>query len=228
VSVEIRRVRVGITNSYIVRERGTIVVDPGGPPAGPLAAVALRRILGALGTPPRADLLLVTHAHVDHVAAVPRLRQTTGAAVATHRAEAPRLTTGVTVWPPGITPWGRLVRGALGPLVLRLPVATFDPDLLFGDEGLDLNPYGVSGTVVHTPGHSAGSVSVVLSSGDAMVGDLAMNFPACLHPQFGIFAEDPERLPASWQRLLDRGVRVIHPAHGRPFAADALRLTRPA
>jgi glyoxylase-like metal-dependent hydrolase (beta-lactamase superfamily II) len=223
VTVEIRRVRAGITNTYILRHRGTVVIDPGGPPPGPLAAAALRRILGALGTPPVANLIVITHAHVDHVAAAPALKALTGAVVATHRDDAAKLTTGRTVWPPGITPWGRLVRALMGPLVLRLPVVRFTPDILLNDDGMDLEPYGIPGSVIHTPGHSAGSVSVVLRSGDAFVGDLAMSFPACGHPQFGIFAEHPERLNASWERLLNLGVHTVHPAHGRAFRASALR-----
>jgi len=104
---------------------------------------------------------------------------------------------------------------------IRVPSTV--PDLLIGDEGLDLGPYGIEGRVVHTPGHSPGSLSVVLPSGEAFVGDLAMNGPPmCLQPSFGVFAHQPELVPASWRRLLELGVRTVYPAHGRPFPASAL------
>jgi hydroxyacylglutathione hydrolase len=222
-SATILRTRVGITNVYVLHERGTVVVDPGGPPNRHLAARALRRILGLLGSPPRADLIVLTHAHFDHFTAAPSLRTMTGARVAVHRADAPWLKTGKAVWPDGVTAWGTIVHAALAPIVMRAAVPVFEPDLLIEDDGLELAPYGVSGRIVHTPGHSPGSVSVVLSSGDAIVGDLAMNFPACLRPSFGIFAHDPGVVAASWQRLVSLGVHTVHPGHGRPFAASALR-----
>jgi hydroxyacylglutathione hydrolase len=105
--------------------------------------------------------------------------------------------------------------------LLRAPI--IEADLLLGDEGLDLEPYGVSGRIVHTPGHSPGSVSVLLPSGEAFVGDLAMNGPPmCLRPSFGIFADRPEQVPASWRRLVAMGARVAYPGHGNPFPVSAL------
>ncbi len=128
------------------------------------------------------------------------------------------------MWPKGVTAWGKVVRNVVAPLTLtfvRLP--SLVPDLLLGDEGLELEKFGVEGRVVHTPGHSPGSVSIVLPSGEAFVGDLAMNGPPmCLRPSFGIFAHDSELVPASWHRLRALGVRTVYPAHGRPFPADLL------
>jgi len=46
--------------------------------------------------------------------------------------------------------------------------------------------------------------------------------PMCLHPRFGVFAHQPELVPASWRRLLEMGVETVYPAHGRPFPASAL------
>jgi hydroxyacylglutathione hydrolase len=215
-------VRVGVTNTYVLRERGTVLVDPGGPA---WARAAAPKVLRLLGSPPRLDLIVITHAHFDHVAAAGPLRAATGAPIAVHRADAPWLRDGVAVWPPGVTAWGKVVRTVLGPLALRLArLRAVNPDLELGDEGLDLAPYGVGGRVVHTPGHSPGSVSVVLTSGEAFVGDLAMNGSfMCLRPSFGVFAQEPEIVPASWRKLVDLGVRTVYPAHGSPFPASALQ-----
>lgn len=127
--------------------------------------------------------------------------------------------------PPGVSTWGRCLEKIVGPLVLplvRTVARAVEPDLLIDDSGLSLEPYGVSGRDVHTPGHTPGSVSVLLETGDAFVGDLAMNGPPlCLRPKLGVFAEDPEQMRVSWKKLLDLGARTIHPAHGKPFPADA-------
>jgi glyoxylase-like metal-dependent hydrolase (beta-lactamase superfamily II) len=78
--------------------------------------------------------------------------------------------------------------------------------------------------VLHTPGHSAGSVTVLLETGEAFVGDLAMNaLPLRLSPGLPILAEDPAAVVRSWETLLELGVTTVYPAHGRPFPADIMR-----
>jgi hydroxyacylglutathione hydrolase len=220
-STRIDTVRIGVTNIYVLCDRGRVLIDPAG--AARSRAVP-RRLVDLIGTPPRLDLIVVTHAHFDHVGASVPLREASGAPLAVHRADAEWLRAGTVVWPKGVTAWGKVFRNVGAPLMmplLRVPVVV--PDILVGDEGLDLAPYGVEGKVVHTPGHTPGSLSVVLPSGEAFVGDLAMNGPPmCLHPSFGVFAHEPELVPASWRRLLAMGVRTVYPAHGRPFPASAL------
>jgi glyoxylase-like metal-dependent hydrolase (beta-lactamase superfamily II) len=155
VSAGIETVRAGVTNIYVLRDRGTVVVDPGGPPSG---RSAVRKVLLRLGTPPRLNLMIITHGHFDHVGAAPGLRAATGAPIAVHRADAPWLRAGRVVWPQGVTRWGRVVRAVLGPVMMPLyRLASVEPDLLVGDEGLDLEPYGIRGRVVPTPGHSRSS-----------------------------------------------------------------------
>jgi len=93
-----------------------------------------------------------------------------------------------------------------------------------GDEGLALDVYGIPGKVIYTPGHSPGSVSVLLETGDVFVGDMAMNkFPLRFGPGMPIFAEDMAKLEKSWKLLLDAGAKTIYPAHGESFSVDVIR-----
>ena len=96
-------------------------------------------------------------------------------------------------------------------------------DIALGDEEFSLAPFGISGKVLYTPGHTLGSVSVLLDSGNAFVGDLAMNgIPFHFRPGLPIFAEDLELVKRSWRLLLDQGAKVIYPGHGKPFRADII------
>ena len=97
-------------------------------------------------------------------------------------------------------------------------------DRRLSDEVTSLAEFGIAGKVIPTPGHSPGSVSVLLESGEAFVGDLAMNrLPLRLSPGLPIFADDPDQVVQSWRRLLELGVTTVYPAHGKPFSADVMR-----
>lgn len=71
---------------------------------------------------------------------------------------------------------------------------------------------GISGEVVHTPGHSDDSVSLVLDSGIAFTGDLTS--------EQMVANEDPTVVARSWQALRDLGVTTIYGGHGgiRPLS----------
>jgi glyoxylase-like metal-dependent hydrolase (beta-lactamase superfamily II) len=96
-------------------------------------------------------------------------------------------------------------------------------DLHLDDDGMDLAPYGIAGRVVHTPGHTYGSVSVLLDTGEAFVGDLVMNrLPLRRTPGMAIFGEDEDLMKSSLLKLAGLGARVIYPAHGPSFELERL------
>ena len=69
-----------------------------------------------------------------------------------------------------------------------------------------LKGLGIAGEIIHTPGHSDDSVSLVLDNGSAFTGDLT--------PESMVAREDPGVVARSWQMLRDRGVTTIHAGHG--------------
>jgi glyoxylase-like metal-dependent hydrolase (beta-lactamase superfamily II) len=65
---------------------------------------------------------------------------------------------------------------------------------------------GITGEILHTPGHSDDSVSLLLDNGAVFTGDLTA-------PEF-VSVEDPVVVAASWQLLRARGARMVYPGHG--------------
>lgn len=65
---------------------------------------------------------------------------------------------------------------------------------------------GIHGEIVHTPGHSEDSVSLLLDSGEVFTGDLT-------NPAYFV-AEDADAATASWRLLREKGARRVHPGHG--------------
>jgi glyoxylase-like metal-dependent hydrolase (beta-lactamase superfamily II) len=65
---------------------------------------------------------------------------------------------------------------------------------------------GIPGQILHTPGHSDDSVSLLLDDGSVFTGDLT--------PPTYIGAEDATVVSASWRRLRECGATRIYPGHG--------------
>ena len=219
-SVEIFSKRLGLNRSYVIKADGCIMVDTG--PLG--SGRAIWEWLKTLPiSPQEIQLLVLTHGHADHVGSASSVKEFTGASIAMHEADKYMFETGVVVWPTAASNWGRIARPLLKPLT---PLFRFDGgqvDVVIGDAGLSLLEYGIPGRVVHTPGHTPGSVSVLLDTGEAFVGCMTHNsLPFRLGPGLPIFAEDLPRLKESWGVLLDQQVRMIYPAHGGPFPPEII------
>ncbi len=121
-----------------------------------MADDAQDRILAALArsgvAPGDLALILLTHGHGDHAGSALALRAATGAPIAMHAADATLTRHGRN----GALPSTRWSSSVLRPLVDR-PYPPFEPDLVLSD-GMSLIRHGVDGTVLHTPGHTAGSI----------------------------------------------------------------------
>jgi len=63
---------------------------------------------------------------------------------------------------------------------------------------------GILGELLHTPGHSGDSISLLLDDGSVFIGDL---------PPEDITGENPAAL-ASWRLLREKGATRIFPGHG--------------
>ena len=75
-----------------------------------------------------------------------------------------------------------------------------------------LEEIGIQGQILHTPGHSDDSVSLLLDNGSVFTGDLT-------HPAF-IGMEDAEVVLASWHLLQAEGAKRVYPGHGPVWAIN--------
>lgn len=86
-------------------------------------------------------------------------------------------------------------------------ISTQDNLLVTLDDSRDLlASLGLHGELVHTPGHSDDSVSVLLDGGEVFTGDLT-------HPMF-MTEETADVVTASWRTLRERGATTVYPGHG--------------
>lgn len=147
--IDILTVRVGHlgTNCYIVSRDGgreCVLVDPGAD------AERIEETLTRANLTPKAVLL--THAHFDHIGAA-RHFQSKGVPVYLHKAGMP------------------VLEGTLSVTHAGISIERFTPDRLLSD-GDVLNICGLTFEVIHTPGHSTGSVCYIcddsMFSGDTL------------------------------------------------------------
>jgi len=140
-----------MTNTYIVgcsETRQAAVVDPGGHVGAILSALQRHEL--------ECRLIVNTHAHFDHVGGNAELKKRTGAKICIHPEEAPLLK--------------NLSRQGL---MFGLRVEDSPPPDRFIREGDVLEVGKLKLRVLDTPGHSPGSVSLVVEGeGRILVGDL--------------------------------------------------------
>ncbi|MGE8175050.1 MBL fold metallo-hydrolase [Pseudomonas fluorescens] len=208
----------------VVGDRGCVVVDTGIPGSEHKIERALKQHGRSFAD---VTLIVVTHAHTDHAGSAARLRELTGAPILAHAGDLDyyerrkEMTYCVAHW------WG--------PLFLRSgvpgePYLAFTPDILLQDDAsLALDAYGINGVARHTPGHTAGSVSVELRSGDALVGDLiasgvllggVMRLEHATRPPF---EDDPQAVSGQLLGMVDAGLQRFHMGHGGPLEAAEVR-----
>jgi hydroxyacylglutathione hydrolase len=219
--INIYPIPLGVDHCYIIQDKGIIMIDGGAPKKTKEFTKAIEKISIK---PEEVQLIILTHGHWDHIASAKDIKEITGAKIALHHREKDWLENSLKPMPPGVTTWGHILGTIIGMFIPFVNIPAAHVDMTLKDEELSLGEYGIPGKVIYTPGHSSGSVSVLLETGDAFVGDLAMNkFPLRLSPGLPIFAEDWQKVEESWKLLLGQGAKMIYPAHGEPFSATIIR-----
>jgi glyoxylase-like metal-dependent hydrolase (beta-lactamase superfamily II) len=143
------------SNCFIVGSEATqegMIIDPG---ASADTIVSAMRDLG-LST----VLIVATHSHIDHVGALGQVKELTGADYAVHEADVEGMSPSV---------FGRVFGVAMGGSLKAPP----PPDRLLHD-GDVIEVGELSFTVLHTPGHTAGGISL-LGDGVVFSGDTLFN-----------------------------------------------------
>lgn len=220
-SAEIHKLSLGICNCYLVKEDGIILVD-----AGPPNQVSkLRMELQTLSiNPGDISLLLLTHGHYDHIGSVSAVKTLTNCKVAINHREKEWLEQALRPMPPGIGVWGAVLAVLMRIMIPFMKFPASPVDIALEDSEFPLHPFGVNGKVLYTPGHTTGSMSLLLDTGEAFVGDLAMNgLPMRIGPGMPSVGDDRNTIKTSWKLLLDSAAKWIYPGHGNPFSADVLR-----
>jgi hydroxyacylglutathione hydrolase len=221
-STDIFSLKLGINSTYLIRGvKGIVMIDAG----TPNKIRAFKRKLSKLYINPRdIKLLVLTHSHFDHAGSAKDIKELTGAKIVIHESEKDYLEESGFVMPEGVNTWGRITKQILFPFFKMVAFARPKADIVIGDTGMSLTEFGIDGKIIHTPGHTHGSLSVLLDTGEAFVGCLAHSgFPFRGGSGLPIYAQEIEKVKESLKMLIGKGARIIFPGHGNPFPVEIIR-----
>jgi ribonuclease/clavin/mitogillin len=187
------------THYYLlITDKASLLVDAGWP--GTLGKfLHLLRITGI--SPESITHFFVTHYHPDHAGLTQELKDL-GMKLIVLEQQLPAI--------PLLKQW---IKPGTGWKDIHISKATII--LQTGDSRSLLRHLGLDGQFVPTPGHSDDSISLVLDSGEAFIGDL---------PVPGYSTGDNEDIQNSYATLKTFGVQTLYPSHGPtpiPFSGSS-------
>lgn len=209
----------GLINAFVVESQDhCMLIDCGLPGTENKVIAALERIGRKVSD---ISLIIVTHAHIDHAGNAARIRALSGAPILAHYNDLPYFSgeKAMTFCTTGWFGWAFKQTG-----VIQKPYTPFEPEILLKNgEQFDLAAYGIDGSVIPTPGHTEGSVSVLLKSGKAIVGDLIssgillgglMCKGRAKRPPF---EDNPHAVAEALTSLSNNGAEIFYMGHGGPL-----------
>jgi hydroxyacylglutathione hydrolase len=215
------RLPLRLSNVHVVKTKPPILIDSG--TIGDMDD--LRKALDDYGIRmAELGLVVVTHGHADHAGLASDLRRATGAKIMLGAGDLELARAGHNddLKPTGFT--ARLLK----PFITDI-YPEFTPDISVRvQEPVDLRPWGLDGKAIAMPGHTAGSIVVVLSDRSAFVGDMIAGgvLGGQLSPSTPVehyYQADRDQNRRNIKTLLAMGIEKFYLGHGGPVSrADVI------
>jgi hydroxyacylglutathione hydrolase len=207
---------MGFSNAYLVEtdQQSLVLIDTGTP--GKDAKVLA--YLSSIGRKP-SDIshIILTHADADHSGSAAELRRLTGAKLAIGEFDAPRISGEKKL--KEASGFGGLMIGVFG---VFMKVERVKPDMALKD-GETIGPL----TIIYTPGHTDGSISIYKPGEAIFVGDLLRtDGSGNLKLAMANMSRDMAEVRRSVEKLSKLEFSMLLPGHGKPIAQDASKKLR--
>ncbi len=214
ITANLHQFPTGGSSAFIVLEDKITVIDAGRRASG-LQIISYLRYLGR--SPKEISNVFATHYHLDHIGGIARLKETSAASVAIHQSEAPLVQGERNLPSPFQNPLAALL---MAPFVWLNRPHKFSVDLRLQDGDTFDTLGGME--IVHTPGHTPGSISLyfrregLLIAGDALeYRDGSLQLPS--RP----FTSDMAQAKESIRRLAQLDCEVLCLSHYPPLLKNA-------
>lgn len=216
----------GMINCFLIKgERKHILVDTGVPNSETKIIKQLRQYdikLEDIG------LIVITHGHIDHFGSAKELKDILNVPILIHDFDKTALQTGKSMLET-LKPNHKIWDIVLKPKLIKDTASPCSPDIIInGNEEFDLSNYGIYGKVIHTPGHTPGSLSVILEDGSAIIMDLASSGILLGGIAFNSrmkrppFHDNLEQVKSSINFILSLNTEIFYLGHGNPISKKSL------
>jgi glyoxylase-like metal-dependent hydrolase (beta-lactamase superfamily II) len=204
----------GVNCYWATSDEGVVLIDTGNPKT---EKKILSQLEMAGKSPGDVKFIIITHADIDHAGSAAALKRLTGAKLAIHEADAGKVK--------GEEPF-KEARGILGVLFkIMMRFVRFhrvEPDMLLKD-GDEIAGF----SVIHTPGHTEGSIMLYRPGQVLITGDtLLCNRKGQPRGPIKAFTLDMHQAWKSLGRLSDLSFEMMLPGHGKPMVENASKRVR--
>lgn len=162
---------LGMINCFLIKgEKKHVLVDTGVPNS---EKKIIKQLLEHNIKLEDIGLMIITHGHIDHFGSARELKDILKCPILIHSLDKFALLTGKSMLET-LNPNHKIWDIVLKPKLAKDRASNCFPDIILtGNEAYDLSIFGINGKVIHTPGHTPGSLSVILEDGSAIIMDLA-------------------------------------------------------
>ncbi|WP_207532668.1 MBL fold metallo-hydrolase [Desertivirga arenae] len=217
----------GMINCFLIKGQDKhILVDTGVPGS---EGRILRQLEARGISKEEIGLIIITHGHIDHFGSVKELQEILKVPILIHEGDKAALETGMSL-PDTLKANHKIWNYTLKPKLLHDKAHPCRADITLTDgEEYDLAPFGIKGKVIHTPGHTPGSLSIILNDGSAIIMDLASSgillggiaFSSRMkHPPFH---DDLQQVKDSIRKVLSLNTHTFYLGHGHPVKRAGLQ-----
>ncbi len=209
----------GLINCFLIK--GThkhILVDTGVPNS---EKKILKQLVQHKVNKEDIGLIIITHAHIDHFGSASCLKDILKVPILTHEFDKEAYLNGradIATMKLNRPQWWLFRQ-----IIKNQSTKPFTPEILLKDEQVyDLSQWGVQGKVIHTPGHTPGSISIILDHGEAIIMDMMASgillggvwlHSRVKHPPFH---DNLIALKRSFDRVLSLKGTMYYLGHGGP------------
>jgi len=217
--LDVKQIRLSSSNVFLIKSDKFVLIDSG----SKVDLAALQAALAAEGVPlEKLSAIILTHGHADHAGLAAELRRRSGAVLVMGAGDVPLTSAGHN---DDIKPTNLMAR-ILKRYAIDPNYEAFKADVLV-DEPLDLRRFGIPARAVQMPGHTPGSLVVVLDDGRAFVGDIMLGgwmggamFAG--HAGEHYFQADADRNHANIVELLRQPINTFYLGHGGPVTRESV------
>lgn len=208
-SIEI--IKCGIVNCYLIKgKEKSILVDT--------ALYKYRNYIYNKIKDFNISLIILTHAHVDHIGCTKFLADKLNVPVAIHYDDY-KLSKDNTIHKIYADSLVGNVLKLFSQLNFKTKIQPFEPKI-FLENNQSLKDYGIDAKVVSLKGHTKGSIGIIVNDKEFIVGDAMMNM-TYITPS--LIYENKKAMLNSVTKIKNSNAEKIYVGHGKPFDIDKIK-----